>query len=88
MVIVRLNDGQHVRKLKTTKKDDGIFGHEGEDGQYIISTTEVKGIRSHFDLLYTNHLHFLGKVQKERKAKQNEEDLKKVKAIMKTKFIS
>lgn len=61
MVIVRLNDGQHIRNIKANKKD-GVFGQVAEDGQYIISTTEVKGIRSHFELLYTNHLHFLGTV--------------------------
>jgi hypothetical protein len=39
-----------------------LLGFINEDSKLQISVDESEYVRKHFDLLYTNHLQFMGKV--------------------------
>ena len=61
--ILRLNDGKIFAVQKTAdRQDDKLLGFINEESKLQVSVDESEYVRKHFDLLYTNHLQFMGKV--------------------------
>lgn len=62
-VILRLNDGKiYTLDKPAEKQEDKLLGFINDDSKLQISVDESEYVRKHFDLLYTNHLQFMGKV--------------------------
>jgi len=63
IAILRLNDGKIMTLEKPQEKqEEKLIGFINEDNKMQISVDESEYVRKHFDLLYTNHLQFIGKV--------------------------
>jgi len=61
--ILRLNDGKIFALEKTAdRKEDKLLGFINEENKLQVGVEESEYVRKHFDLLYTNHLQFMGKV--------------------------
>jgi len=63
IAILRLNDGKIMTLEKPSEKqEEKLIGFINEDNKLQVSVDESEYVRKHFDLLYTNHLQFIGKV--------------------------
>ncbi len=78
--ILRLNDGKIFALEKTADRlEDKLLGFINEEKKLQVSVDESEYVRKHFDLLYTNHLQFMGKVieaQKQQKVIKAGEEAK------------
>jgi hypothetical protein len=61
MAFLRLNDGKFFT-LEKPLREDKLFGYINDDNKLAFSLDDADYIRRHFDLLYKNHLQFVGKV--------------------------
>jgi hypothetical protein len=73
MAILRLNDGKHFEdghsESRNATHKDRVYGHLNADHGFVMFfTDECKQIKKVFEPLYSNNLHFKGKISQEQKA--------------------